>query len=204
MSRLFWFHAAMQTTPLGALLANQHWALIHEGLHGRLPRWQTWVLCALFGSPASARRYHHLKHHRDNRVRERVDELPWYTYYPQLLGGLYVLEVMLCLTRRDGPVILLIQAALLWAWGWWYVGALCVRALLISLMDYAYHYKGALDVWQGYDLDAGRLGHKYLLGFAYHGAHHRRPWIAGPALTAPHTDGPLWRAVLRQLMRWKA
>lgn len=50
MTALVCAHMLIQLTPFGALPANQHWALIHEGLHQRLPQWQLHVLCALFGS----------------------------------------------------------------------------------------------------------------------------------------------------------
>lgn len=67
MQPLVYVHMLIQFTPLGALLANQHWALIHEGLHQRLPQWQLHILCALFGSPADALQRYHRKHHILNR-----------------------------------------------------------------------------------------------------------------------------------------
>lgn len=192
-------HLILQCTPLGALLANQHWALIHEGLHENLPRWQTNLLCALFGTPAGPIRAYHARHHRDNRVRERIDALPAWLYYPQLLGGLYVLELLLCLTVWYGPLILALQGLLVWVWGWWYVAALCVRAVLISLMDYVYHYRGDTDVRQGHDLDAGRWGRLYLLGANLHGAHHRNPSTPGLALRVDGYTDRLLPAIFNQL-----
>lgn len=198
MTPLVWLHLVLQCTPLGALLANQHWALIHEGLHGNLPRWQTAALCTLFGSSMGALQRYHTRHHMNNRISERIDALPAWLYYPQLLGGLYVLEVLLCLTRWSGPLILLVQVGLLWAWGWWYVGALVVRALLISVMDYVYHYGGAIELKQGHDLDAGRWGERYLLGANLHGAHHRSPLTPGPDLRVTQYTGRLWPAIFNQ------
>lgn len=198
MTSLIWLHLIVQCTPLGGLLANQHWALIHEGLHGRLPAWQAHLLCALFGAPMHALQHYHARHHTENRTIERCDEYPAWIYWPSLLGGLYVAEVLLCLTRWYGPLILLLQAGLIWVWGWWYVAALVVRALLISLSDYAYHYGGEGDIRQGYDLDAGALGNAYLLGFNRHGAHHRQPWLPCNTLQVERYDGQWLPAVLRQ------
>lgn len=198
MSALVYAHLLLQLTPLGALLANQHWALIHEGLHGRLPRWQTHLLCALFGSPADELERYHRRHHVLNRIVERIDELPAPLYYLQLCGGLYVLELLLCLTVWYGPLILLLQAGLIYVWGWWYVAALCVRAVLISVMDYVYHYGGETDVLQGYDLDAGRIGQRYLLGFNMHGAHHRNPSTPGLDLRVTAYTGRLLPAIFNQ------
>ncbi len=198
MTPLVWLHLVLQCTPLGALLANQHWALIHEGLHGNLPRWQTVALCALFGSPMGALQRYHIRHHMNNRISERIEDAPAWLYYPQLLGGLYVLEVLLCLTCWYGPLILALQAALLWTWGWWWVGAMCVRAVLISLLDYVYHYGGAIELKQGYDLDAGRLGRLYLLGANLHGAHHRSPSTPGLSLRVDGYSDRLLPAIFHQ------
>lgn len=188
----------LQLTPVGGLLANQHWALIHEGLHGRMPQWQRHILCALFGSPADELERYHRRHHRLNRIAERVDDLPWPLYYAQLLGGLYVLELLLCLTVWYGPLILLLQAGLIYVWGWWYVAALIVRAVLISATDYVYHYRGEADVLQGYDLDAGKWGQRYLLGANLHGAHHRNPSTPCLKLKVESYSGRYWPALLAQ------
>jgi fatty acid desaturase len=199
LNTLFWLHVFLQSTPLGGLFANQQWALIHEGIHGHLAEWKCHVLASLFGVPFKQLRYYHLKHHRENRIVERIDEWPWYLYYPQLFGGLYILELLLNFKSWYGILTLLVQATLFYLWGWWYLAAIIVRAVLISFFDYVYHYGGTIDVKQGYNLDIGKWGSKYLLGFNLHGQHHLSPATPGRELTTEHYDGKYFTAALKQL-----
>ncbi|WP_433607792.1 fatty acid desaturase [Dactylosporangium sp. CA-139114] len=104
---------ALTTVPL--------WSLIHEAIHGTLLRNRAWndrlgrLLAAGYGGPFTLLKAGHLLHHRYSRTqRERTEvydpaRSSWLTaartYYPRLLGGLYVLEllsVLLVLLPRPG------------------------------------------------------------------------------------------------------
>lgn len=93
-----------------ALLTNTHWALLHEAIHGLfhpLPavnRVAGRVLALLGGSSFRVLRFGHLMHHRFNRY--RMDRPDCYDpaetrplvarlrYYAELLGGFYLIEVV--------------------------------------------------------------------------------------------------------------
>jgi fatty acid desaturase len=104
---------ALTTVPL--------WSLIHEGIHGTLLRDRAWndrlgrLLAVGYGGPFTLLKAGHLLHHRYSRTqRERTEVYDprrgsWpaaaRTYYPRLLGGLYVAEflaVLLVLLPRPG------------------------------------------------------------------------------------------------------
>ncbi|MER7004252.1 fatty acid desaturase [Dactylosporangium sp. NPDC000555] len=104
---------ALTTVPL--------WSLIHEGIHGILLRDRRWndllgrVLAVGYGGPFTLLKAGHLLHHRYSRTqRERTEvydpaRTTWLaaarSYYPRLLGGLYVAElasVLLVLLPRPG------------------------------------------------------------------------------------------------------
>jgi fatty acid desaturase len=104
---------ALTTVPL--------WSLIHEAIHGSLLRDRDWndrlgrVLAAGYGGPFALLKAGHLLHHRYSRTsRERTEiydpgVTTWLaaarTYYPRLLGGLYVAEaasVLLAVLPRSG------------------------------------------------------------------------------------------------------
>ncbi|MEV6930576.1 fatty acid desaturase [Dactylosporangium sp. NPDC051485] len=104
---------ALTTMPL--------WSLIHEGIHGTLLRHRGWndrlgrTLAVGYGGPFTLLKAGHLLHHRYSRTqRERTEvydpqRSSWLaaarTYYPRLLGGLYLAElasVVLVLLPRPG------------------------------------------------------------------------------------------------------
>ena len=73
---------------------------------------------------------------------------------------------------------------------WW---ILCVhfmiRALLISFLDYTYHYGSPLDdPLHGYNLKLPRLLSVAILHFNYHGIHHRFPALPWRSLTRVFRD----------------
>lgn len=92
------------------VLAPTHWGLIHEAIHGQLlPRRRLnesvgRVLAIVFLLPFDAVRFGHLMHHRFTReVFDRPDvhdggthpTLARTRYYARLLGGLYLVELVL-------------------------------------------------------------------------------------------------------------
>ncbi|MBL8541653.1 MAG: fatty acid desaturase [Betaproteobacteria bacterium] len=93
-----------------ALSANTMWSLIHEAIHGHLFAARRRnnaagrLLCVLYGAPFRALRVAHLLHHRYSRTRRDRTEVydPACTsrlaaaagFYVQLLGGMYLLEVL--------------------------------------------------------------------------------------------------------------
>lgn len=93
-----------------ALIANGYWATLHEAIHGQLlvradsNRRAGRLLAILWGSSFRLLRFGHLMHHRFNRHRlDRPDSYdPAATslatarlrFYGELLGGLYVVEVL--------------------------------------------------------------------------------------------------------------
>lgn len=93
-----------------ALTANTMWSLIHEAIHGHLFAERRWndctgrLLCVLYGAPFRALRVAHLLHHRYSRTRRDRTEVydPARTsrfaaaagFFIQLLGGMYLIEVL--------------------------------------------------------------------------------------------------------------
>lgn len=100
--------ALLAVVPVLAIVP--HWALIHEAVHGHLlPGRRTnelagRLLAILFLAPFAALRFGHLSHHALNaRATERPELYDPATtprlraalaYYPRLLGGLYLFEVL--------------------------------------------------------------------------------------------------------------
>jgi fatty acid desaturase len=105
-----------------ALLSNAMWSLLHETVHGafhpnqRVNALAGRALAIAFGSPWRVLRVGHLLHHRYNRTTLDRQEVTgdWrrrdlrYTvgYYCQLLGGLYVAQVL-------SPIVFFLPAAVL-------------------------------------------------------------------------------------------
>ncbi len=93
-------------------------------------------------------------------------------------------------TRLDTVLAALLYLAAVWCWRdaiGWFVLSLCLRALLVSFFDNAYHYGTPLgseaDEVRNHSLPkwAGGL----VLNFHWHGVHHQHPnaaWITLPAL----------------------
>lgn len=110
--------------------------------------------------------------------------------------------------RLDGSLALLVVVAAAAAFGadWgWLAAALVGRALIVSMLDNAFHYDGPLgDPHSGYNLALpGWLGRAWL-NFNLHRVHHRHPGV--PWTELPRTmradgdrcDVPAATAVLRQ------
>lgn len=95
------------------LATNTYWSLLHEAIHGmlfagrRINDAAGRLLGILFAAPFRPLRTGHLLHHRFSRTaRERTEVFDpartprWraaFAYYPRLLGGLYLAEVMVTL-----------------------------------------------------------------------------------------------------------
>ncbi|MEV6217103.1 fatty acid desaturase [Nocardia sp. NPDC051833] len=92
-----------------ALTTTPFWSLIHESIHGTLLRDRARndragrVLATVYGSPFALLKAGHLLHHRYSRIRERAEIYDPATtsrfratrsHYLQLLGGLYLLELI--------------------------------------------------------------------------------------------------------------
>ena len=93
-----------------ALLSNTLWSLVHEAIHGHLLASRAAseragrLLATLHGASFRPLRLGHLGHHRYSRtVRERSEVyspalvshgVAAVAYYPRILGGLYVLEMV--------------------------------------------------------------------------------------------------------------
>jgi fatty acid desaturase len=111
--------------------------------------------------------------------------------------------------RIDALLVISIYGASAAAYGAYWpvlVGALCLRALLISLNDNVYHYGTALDDERyAKNLAAPRALSALMLNFNLHGAHHEDPRLAWQRLPAKirasgtDTTEPWLRAVIAQL-----
>lgn len=88
--------------------------------------------------------------------------------------------------RVDALVILMLISLAFWVHGSAWpvlVGAILGRAFVVSLMDNAPHYQGALaDPGQGYDLRAPGPLAPLVLNTNLHGTHHRHPYLPWHAL----------------------
>jgi len=97
-----------------------------------------------------------------------------------------LLDARLWRIRLDALLILalLVTSVSLYAAYWpWLVLALLGRAFLVSFMDNAPHYGGALDEpGQGYDMHLPAPLAALVLNSNLHGAHHRHPNTPWPAL----------------------
>lgn len=103
-----------------ALIANGYWATLHEAMHGQLlagadnNRRAGRALAILWGSSFRLLRFGHLTHHRFNR--HKLDRPDSYDpavssvlaarlrYFGEVLGGLYVIEVLTPLLYLLPPV----------------------------------------------------------------------------------------------------
>lgn len=246
-----------------ALLSNSFWSLIHEAIHdmfhpsSRINRAAGRLLAVFFGASFRVLQLSHLMHHKFNRTPLEGTELynpekgsrmrASLGYYSQILGGLYLLEVLSSwlfflprkwlrlLERRlfkpdtlggilwkslmrdetmrevriDGALILalLSLSAACYGWNWkLLVGALLLRAFLISFLDNVYHYRTPVnDIFYARNLWLPTWMARMLLHFNYHGVHHRNPalpWILLPAAFAGQSvpyEGNYFAAALRQL-----
>jgi fatty acid desaturase len=140
----------------------------------------------------------------------------------QVMQRIYRSRHRLLAIRLDALVILVSigVSVSLYQHYWW---ILCVhfmiRALLISFLDYTYHYGSPLDdPLHGYNLRLPRLLSVAILHFNYHGVHHRFPALPWRSLTRVFRDeamvfdndyltqavsqlkGPLTREALQKLL----
>ncbi len=102
-------HWAWLLAPI-ALLNNPYWSLLHEAIHdlfypdGRVNMFFGRALSVMFGSPFRILRLSHLLHHRLNRTPKEGTEFYDRSktsrfkaaggYFFQILGGLYLVEVL--------------------------------------------------------------------------------------------------------------
>ena len=88
--------------------------------------------------------------------------------------------------RLDGPAIIAVYGTSIWLYGahaWVLAAAVLARAFLISFADNAYHYDTPLDApRRAKNVRAPRWLEAALLGFTYHGVHHRHPALPWPGL----------------------
>lgn len=111
--------------------------------------------------------------------------------------------------RKDGAAVLLLFSLSGFCYGehWpWLVGALALRAFLISFLDNVYHYRTPVDdVWYADNLWLPKWLSTILLHFNLHGVHHRNvaiPWIRLPEAfrtQAADYNGNYFAAAARQL-----
>lgn len=129
------------------------------------------------------------------------------------LSGIFLASLMrnelISEIRIDGVLILMLLglSALCYGKHWpWLVGALILRAFLISFLDNVYHYKTPVDdVFYAENLWLPRGLARILLHFNLHGVHHRNtaiPWVRLPEVfvyqSLPY-DGNYFGAAARQL-----
>jgi fatty acid desaturase len=110
----------------------------------------------------------------------------------QVIRKIYGSQHRLRAIRLDALAILVSigVSASLYRHYWW---ILClhfmIRALLISFLDYTYHYDSPLgDRLHGYNLKLPRLLSVAILHFNYHGIHHRFPALPWRSLTRVFRD----------------
>ena len=94
--------------------------------------------------------------------------------------------------RLDACIIVtsIAASAVLYGRYWWIlVIHFLIRAVLISFLDYLYHYGSPLgDRLHGYNLRLPRWLSPLILNFNYHGIHHRFPALPWRALDAVFVD----------------
>lgn len=246
-----------------ALVTTPMWALAHEAIHGQLHPNKALnqkfgrLLCVFFGSPFRLLRHGHLHHHRHSRMEEDRTEIydaynssyisAAIAFYPRLLGGLYLGEVLanilFLLPRKvlfilldkvhpahDGPararaekelleasalrelrqdalMIIALYAVAFYCYGvlWWQLAlVLCVRGLLISIVDNSFHYHTPLnDHLYSLNLRLPNWASPLILNFNMHRTHHSHvslPWHALPSATKYEDEDPNFvDGLLRQL-----
>lgn len=129
------------------------------------------------------------------------------------LSGIFLGSLMrhelISQVRHDGIAILILfsLSAVCYGEHWpWLVGALMVRAFLISFLDNVYHYGTPVDdVFYADNLWLPIWASRILLHFNLHGVHHRNttiPWVRLPEVfelqSLPY-DGNYFTAAARQL-----
>jgi fatty acid desaturase len=94
--------------------------------------------------------------------------------------------------RIDATIILvsLVTSTLLYGRYWWILAVhFLIRAVLISFLDYLYHYASPLgDRLHGYNLRLPRWLSSMILNFNYHGIHHRFPALPWRSLERVFVD----------------
>lgn len=136
-----------------ALLSNTMWAVVHEGIHGHLERPVARALAICFGAPFDLVKSFHLTHHQLNRIADRPDQVSTGAYYFNLIGGLYLSEVLaswlpsklllrlapneftaravdrmanvIASVRKDAAAVAVLYAVAFWLYGshWYYIAA---------------------------------------------------------------------------------
>ena len=110
LPRSLWL--AVGLSVLIVVASNTFWAIIHEAIHAKIlpsSRWNDTLgrsLCVCFGSPYQLLRFGHLMHHKFNRspidrvevVEDAPSKAATLNYYVKLLGGLYLLELIVAPT----------------------------------------------------------------------------------------------------------
>lgn len=111
-----------------AFTNNTLWALIHEGVHGNLPRPLARLLSIFFGAPFDVLRAGHLAHHRLNRSPgDQPDRESLPRYFFNLFGGLYLSEVV----AGWLPLKTILRATNYSSFGMVFVGLMAVRRNVI-------------------------------------------------------------------------
>jgi fatty acid desaturase len=110
----------------------------------------------------------------------------------QVMRRIYGSRHRLRAIRLDAMVILasIGVSVSLYQHYWWILAVhFMIRALLISFLDYTYHYGSPLgDRLHGYNLKLPRLLSVAILHFNYHGIHHRFPALPWRSLTRVSRD----------------
>ena len=257
-----WF-PGISLLVLLALITTPMWALAHEAIHSQLhpsKRFNQYagrLLCIFFGSPFRLLRHGHLHHHRHSRMEEDRTEIydaykdsyisAAIAFYPRLLGGLYLGEVLanfifllprkvlfilldkvhpahngpararaekelleanaLSELRQDALLIITVYGLAFYCYGilWWQLAlVLCIRALLISLVDNSFHYHTPLnDHLYSVNLRLPNWASPLILNFNMHRTHHSHvslPWHALPSATEYKDEDPSFMGgILKQL-----
>lgn len=219
-----------------------YWSLIHEGIHRHLHPHKTWnefmgrSMAIILGNSFHVLRFGHLMHHQYNRSWEseiyEADDTKWkvtLTHYFKMLGGLYLIEVLLSFilaicpvryahhvanlafsdehhqqavrqmllkpetvwkVRTDCTLIVALYGTSLYLYSaYWPLLALAIggRALIISLMDNAYHYGTPLDnSVPAKELYVPMPIARMMLNFNYHMTHHTNAGLPWPRLSEEH------------------
>lgn len=218
------------------------WSLIHEAIHknfhsnkfvneiaGR-------VMSVVFGASFGVLRFGHLMHHQYNREWESEHYTgsrfaAWVKHYFTMLGGLYIIEVVMAFVVTVLPlpatkkvarmifeddrhyqavlnsllkpenakkirtdflwIVLFYGVVALCLKSLWWIAALSVagRAVIISIMDNAYHYGTPKDNSViAKELETSRWYSKFILNFNHHVTHHNHVNLPWTALKSAHDE----------------